>query len=207
MRFSIDHYEYLCNLLRWRRDVRHFRPDPIEPAVLAKLEQAVDYAPSVGNSRPWRIIRVHDKVIRAEIITSFEHQNLLASKRYADQKRVEYLALKLSGMKEAPLHLAFFTETEPMEGHGLGRQTMPETLAYSTVMAIHTFWLAARAMNIGVGWVSIIDPAVVETSLGVPETWHLTGYICAGYPLEEWDTPELERLGWQAIRKSIWIDR
>ena len=36
-------------------------------------------------------------------------------------------------------------------GRRLGRETMPETLTYSTVAAVHTLWLAARADGIGVG--------------------------------------------------------
>jgi 5,6-dimethylbenzimidazole synthase len=77
---------------------------------------------------------------------------------------------------------------------------MPETPAYSTVMAIHTLWLAARAAGIGLGWVSIIDPAVVTQALDVPAGWALIGYFCVGYPQSQSETPELESLGWEQRR-------
>ncbi|WP_299657409.1 nitroreductase family protein, partial [uncultured Jannaschia sp.] len=83
---------------------------------------------------------------------------------------------------EAPVHLAVFTDHAVREGRGLGRRTMPETLAYSTVMAIHTLWLAARAENIGLGWVSILDPDAVAAVLDVPSNWSLTGYLCDSVP-------------------------
>ena len=207
MRFSRAHQNNLLEVLRWRRDVRHFRSEPIEPTVLAELEAAVDLAPSVGNSRPWRIVRVNDPRNRAVVIRSFEEQNHKAGSNYAEGERRKYLALKLAGLAEAPTHLCFFTDLEPAEGRGLGRQTMPETLVYSTVMAIHTLWLAARSRNIGVGWVSIMDPAVVTAALSVPQEWHLTGYLCLGYPKDFSDTPELDRAGWQPNVPSIWIDR
>ena len=207
MRFSHAHQNNLLEVLRWRRDVRHFRSEPIEPAVLAELEAAVDLAPSVGNSRPWRVVRVNDARNRAVVVRSFEEQNQKAGLSYAGTERRRYLALKLAGLVEAPTHLAFFTDLEPAEGRGLGRQTMPETLVYSTVMAIHTLWLAARSRNIGVGWISIIDPAVVSAALSVPQAWQLTGYLCLGYPKDFNDTPELHRAGWQPNVPSVWIDR
>ena len=80
MHFSPTHQENLLQVLRWRRDVRHFRTDPIEPALLAELEAAVDLAPSVGNSRPWRIVRVNDRKNRDIVIRSFTEQNELAGK-------------------------------------------------------------------------------------------------------------------------------
>ena len=108
-----------------------------------------------------------------------------------------YAQLKLAGLREAPVHLAVFTDRATCQGHGLGRQTMPETLDYSVVAAIHTLWLVARTEGVGLGWVSILDAARVTGILDVPEGWSLTAYLCMGYPEEETDTPELERVGWE----------
>jgi 5,6-dimethylbenzimidazole synthase len=74
---------------------------------------------------------------------------------------------------------------------------MPEMLRYSVVTAVHTFWLAARACGVGVGWVSILDPEAVRKALDAPEHWTLVAYLCVGYPREEHDDPELERAGWE----------
>jgi 5,6-dimethylbenzimidazole synthase len=207
MILSSEHHANLTEVLKWRRDVRHFSTAALEPALLKQIEACVDFAPSVGNSRPWRIVRVNDKNRKAAIVRSFEECNRQASLIYQEKARQDYLALKLSGLIEAPNHLAFFTDLAPAEGRGVGRQTMPETLVYSTVMAIHTLWLTARALNVGVGWVSILDPQTVRNVLDVPESWQLTGYLCLGYPLECDDKPELHRIGWQTDTQSVWIDR
>jgi 5,6-dimethylbenzimidazole synthase len=74
---------------------------------------------------------------------------------------------------------------------------MPATIDYSAVMAIHTLWLAARAEGIGLGWVSILDPAVVACVLDVPKEWTFIGYFCMGYPVENDIVPVLERAGWE----------
>jgi 5,6-dimethylbenzimidazole synthase len=61
-------------------------------------------------------------------------------------------------------------------------------------------WLAARAEGIGMGWVSILDPAAIAAILDVPAAWRLIGYFCLGYPEDESDRPELERAGWEERR-------
>ena len=207
MLFSHEHHEMLDEILRWRRDVRHFRTDPINQDVLAKLEACIDLAPSVGNSRPWRVVRVNSADVRQQIINCFEQSNREAGSVYEGEARNDYFKLKLAGLIEAPTQLAFFTDMNPAEGRGLGRQTMPETLSYSTVMAIHTLWLTARSLNVGVGWVSILEPRVVCDVLAVPETWRFIAYLCVGYPSDHDDRPELDRRGWQINTPSKWIDR
>lgn len=200
------HRDALQDILLWRRDVRHFLPDPVPGDVLARLRKAMDFAPSVGNARPWRVLHVKSPALRAAVIGNFEAANAKAATAYADDQRTAYDALKLAGLREAPVHLAIFTETEPAAGHGLGRQTMPEMLHYSTVAAIHTLWLAARAENLGVGWVSILDPDAVSHSLHVPDNWHLTAYLCLGKAASDDDTPLLHRNAWQANAETIWHD-
>lgn len=192
------------DLLRWRRDVRHFRTDPIDTELLEKLRQRMDCAPSVGNARPWRVLQVEKPNLRENIIANFETCNSLAAESYTAGQRQSYHALKLAGLREAPVHLAVFTDTKVEEGKGLGRQTMPETLTYSTVMAIHTLWLAARAENIGMGWVSILDPAKVAATLTVPPSWSLTAYLCLGYPEKSSDTPLLHEADWQKNTRHSW---
>ncbi len=204
MELTKAHREALHDVLQWRRDVRHFLPDPVPGDVLARLRAAMDMAPSVGNARPWRVLHVKTPALRQAVIANFEAANAKAGAIYDDKKRRAYDQLKLAGLRDAPVHLAVFTEQVPAEGHGLGRQTMPETLAYSTVSAIHTLWLAARAENLGLGWVSILDPDGIAGILKVPESWQLTGYLCLGKAAFDDDRPLLERKEWQAHTETVW---
>lgn len=197
----------LERILKWRRDVRHFRTDPVPEDVLARLQTAMAFAPSVGNARPWRVFRVEDPALRASVRANFEGANAEAAEDYGDATRVEYLRLKLAGLDAAPVHLAVFTETEPEAGRGLGRRTMPETLMQSTSMAIHTLWLAARAENLGLGMVSILDPEAVERLFAVPPSWRFTAYLCLGWPEFTDDRPLLHRVDWQANQPTSWTRR
>ena len=80
--------------------------------------------------------------------------------------------------------------------------TMPETIEYSVVAAICSMWLAARAEGIGLGWVSILNPAQINEILDVPKSWKFIGYLCLGYPEAEDDRPDLERANWECRRTA-----
>ena len=95
------------------------------------------------------------------MIENFESCNADALGEYTGDLSTRYAALKLAGLREAPCHLAVFADRSTAVGHGLGRRTMPEMADYSVVTAIFSIWLAARAEGVGMGWVSILDPAAI----------------------------------------------
>ena len=190
----------LLSLLQWRRDVRRFRADAIDDATFRGLLDTACLAPSVGLSQPWRFVTVDDPGRRAAIRANFARCNQAALAAQAGERAALYARLKLEGLERAPRHLAVFAERDPAAGHALGRATMPEMVAYSAVIAVHTIWLAARATGIGVGWVSILDPAEVSATLEVDPAWTFVAYLCLGYPEAESDLPELERAGWERRR-------
>jgi 5,6-dimethylbenzimidazole synthase len=190
----------LLDLLAWRRDVRAFKTDPLPPGTVERLIKAACLAPSVGLSEPWRFVVVEDPALRQQVRANFEACNAAALALQDDSRQALYARLKLSGLDQAPVHIAAFAESECEQGHGLGRLTMPKALDYSVAIAIHTLWLAARLEGIGLGWVSIVDPDAISASLDVPASWRFIGYLCIGYPSEEHHTPALQRAGWDERR-------
>jgi 5,6-dimethylbenzimidazole synthase len=192
----------LRELLVWRRDVRRFRRDPLPAETMARLIETAALAPSVGLSQPWRFVLVETAVRRAAVRADFARCNAAALAAQVPERQRLYAQLKLAGLDDAPCQLAVFTDGATGQGAGLGRLTMPETSAYSAVMAVHTLWLAARAEGIGMGWVSILDPEAVAAILDVPRDWRLIGYFCLGHPAEPDDTPALERAGWEHRRPA-----
>lgn len=185
------------DLVLWRRDVRRFRRDPIDPALIRSLLELASHAPSVGHCQPWRFVLVESGECREAVRSSFARANAKALESYDGEQRAQYARLKLEGLEDAPVHLAVFADEATEAGSGLGRQTMPQTLQYSVVAAIQTLWLAARAEGLGLGWVSILEPERLCRLLEVPESWKLIAYLCIGWPVEEHLDPELERHDWQ----------
>lgn len=196
-RFDETFRRQLEVLIRWRRDVRHFRPDAVDPALLEHLLELAGLAPSVGHSQPARFVLVETPTARAAVRRNFLFSNRDALADYGGERARLYARLKLAGLDQAPVQLAVFCDDGTPAGHGLGRKTMPETLRYSVVAAVQTLWLALRASGLGLGWVSILDPERLSADLGVPPSWALVAYCCIGYPDRERDRPELARAGWQ----------
>jgi 5,6-dimethylbenzimidazole synthase len=200
--FSQEFRDQLEMLFRWRRDVRHFRGDPVPDHLFEALLEVAALAPSVGLSQPWRFVAVDDPGRRQAVRANFLACNAQALADQSADRASLYARLKLVGLDDAPRHLAVFAEPNPEQGHGLGRRTMPETTAYSAVMAVHTLWLAARVAGLGLGWVSILEPRSLAVALEVPPHWTFIGYFCLGYPQSEEAMPELERAGWETRRPA-----
>jgi 5,6-dimethylbenzimidazole synthase len=195
--FTADFRAQLLELFRWRRDVRQFKPDPLPQGTFERLLGIASLAPSVGLSEPWRFVVVDSEARREAIRECFNACNKDALAGYSGERAALYVKLKLEGLSDAPCQFALFAAPATAQGHGLGRQTMPTTIEYSAVTAATVLWLAARAEGIGMGWVSILDPAEVAKILDVPPDWTMIGYFCLGYPAAESPAPTLAMDGWE----------
>jgi 5,6-dimethylbenzimidazole synthase len=204
--FSPRFRDELVSLMRWRRDVRRFRTDPVPEDLLARCLRVLSLAPSVGLSEPWRLLRVDSPERRAACLANFRDCNARALAGYDGDRAASYSRLKLSGMTEAPVQLAVFCDDGTPKGAGLGAATMPETRAYSVVGAITHLWLLLRAEGLGLGWVSILDRDRLARDLDVPQGWRFIGYLCIGWPEAEDLVPELERAGWESRSPALHME-
>lgn len=195
--FDAKFREKLEQLFIWRRDIRHFRKDPVPQALLEQLLDQAQLSPSVGNSQPWRWVEVETRTARQAVRKSFRRCNEAALASQHPSRAALYARLKLEGLDAAPVQFAVCCDMETAQGHELGRRTMPEMLEYSVVSSIMSFWLAARAAGLGLGWVSILDPLEIGNALALPENFKLIAYLCVGWPQHEQSEPELAKLGWQ----------
>ncbi|OYT71200.1 MAG: 5,6-dimethylbenzimidazole synthase [Chloracidobacterium sp. CP2_5A] len=200
-RFSDAERAAVYRAIHARRDIRStFLLSPIPDDAVWRLLGAAAAAPSVGFMQPTEVIVIRDVEKRRRIQRHFEVVNQAAAEAYVDDERAAYDALKLAAILDTPLNVVFTCDTTTTRGRGLGRQTMPETAVFSTVCAVQNFWLAARAENIGVGWVSILEPAAVKAVLEIPDYLTLVAYLCVGYVSDFPRQPELEAKGWEDAR-------
>src|ERR1700756_5027621 len=92
--FDAAFREQFAELLRWRRDVRRFRADPIPVSLIEKLLALASLAPSVGLSQPWRFVLVETSARRAAIAENFSRANDAALNGYAGERQARYARLK-----------------------------------------------------------------------------------------------------------------
>ena len=188
--------DVLWDIIRQRRDVRgnRFVDKPLAADVVNRLLDAALHAPSVGFSQPWEFVLVEDRPTREKVRDSFDAANAAAMAIFAGRGD-EYARLKLEGILEAPLNIAVFYV--PPAGPVLGQTQMEEVGIYSVVCAVQNMWLMARSLNVGIGWVSILDAERVRQLLAAPVGHRLVAYLCVGYTDGFYDRPELEMLEWE----------
>ncbi|MBQ4802761.1 5,6-dimethylbenzimidazole synthase [Aquimarina sp. MMG015] len=202
IKFTSEHIETLEQIILARRDVRgnRFINTPVSQKDIDKILFAGVNAPSVGFSQPWEFVIIKDLDIRNKIKQSFFEENEKAKQLFNEKKAEAYTQLKLEGIIESALNIAVFYK--PSEHPTLGQTAMKEAGVYSVVCAIQNMWLMARALDIGLGWVSILDPNKIKTILNAPEDRQLIGYLCLGHVDKFYENPELERLQWEK-RKNM----
>jgi len=199
MQFSQDDAKKLLEIMKARRDVRgnRFIDRPIEDEKLHMILQAALAAPSVGYSQPWQFVIIKDERIKESLVKNFEEENTKAKSIFKDKEL--YAKLKLEGIKEAPINIAVLYE--PKEADVLGMTSMKKMGEYSVVCAVQNMWLMARALNIGIGWVSILDEKKVLKTLNAKANTQLIAYLCVGYVDKFYEESELKTLGWEVEKK------
>lgn len=195
-RFSAEERDSFHALLAARRDMRHFLPGPpLSANVRERLMAAVHTAPSVGLMQPWRFLRITDPALREQLARTVD----IERQRTADvlgPRAAEFLALKVEGLREcAELWVALLA---PDDGTVFGRRTLPAQTAWcSAAAAVQNLWLAARAENLGMGWVSLFDPAEVARLLQLPDGAETLGLLCIGPVAHFYPAPMLSATGWR----------
>lgn len=204
---SVEKFQYsqadrdaIYRVIEERRDMRHFSGGEVKEETLLKLLNAAHHGPSVGYMQPWRFIRITKPELRQSIYSLVDKERLLTAEAL-DERRGEFLKLKLEGVLECA-ELLVVSLTENRDHHILGRRTMPEMDLASTACAIQNLWLAARAEGLGMGWVSLFDPAELANLLDMPKGSSPIGIFCLG-PVENfYEKPMLEITGWDK-RKEL----
>jgi 5,6-dimethylbenzimidazole synthase len=180
-----------------RRDVRHFRTDPVDDALVYRVLAAAHRAPSVGFMQPWTFTVIRSTETRSRVHALYLRERQAAACFYDEPRRGEFLALKLEGILEAPVNICVTCDPTRGGTHVLGRNSQPETDVYSTCCAVQNLWLAARAEGLGVGWVSILKTGELREILAIPPHVIPVAYLCLGWPQELRPRPMLEEAGWR----------
>src|SRR5579864_2770330 len=196
-RFSEEARRAVYEVIALRRDIREFRPDEeIDEESLSRILAAAHLAPSVGFSQPWRFILIRDGETRGRIRASFLRCREAESARFPPKRREQYLSYRLEGIIEAPLNVCVVVDLRSRGEAILGTTAQPEAVRASACCAVQNLWLAARAEGVGVGWVSIVEPAVLRDELALPPGVEPVAYLCVGVPRAFRARPMLEEAGW-----------
>ncbi len=193
--FTEKEREVLYRVIHARRDMRHFIGGEVADDVLARILEAAHAAPSVGFMQPWRFVRITKQSLRESLVQLVEAEKEKTSQAL-DERKAEFMRLKVEGIRDCAELIAVILA--PDDGTVFGRRTMPDEMALSSVScAIQNMWLAARAENLGMGWVSFFKPQDVADLLLCPEGAKPIALLCLGPVKSFYDKPMLESEGWR----------
>jgi len=181
--------EALFALMRSTRAIRRFKPDPVAPALLARVLDAAVTAPSRRNGQPWRFL-----VLQAPAPRRFfadRYLSALTSRgarsrraRTATESAVMQLAERLY---EVPVILLVCGERGWPDTTPRGRRVGSPPLAYESLFpCVQNILLACRAL--GLGATITMQHQVFEEELchylDIPPEFGIATAIPIGHPAE-----------------------
>lgn len=192
--FTPEEIAAVYRAIAMRRDIRHFRSDPLDEALVERLLGAAHLAPSVGLMQPWRFVRVRDLTLRRMIHALVEAERQETA-RALGERADEFMRLKVEGIIECG-ELIVVALASGREAHIFGRRTMPDMDLASVACAIQNLWLAARVESVGMGWVSLFDPEALRNLIHLPKGSRPVAILCLGYVPSFYPRPMLEETDW-----------
>ncbi|MBS7640006.1 MAG: nitroreductase family protein [Candidatus Bathyarchaeia archaeon] len=150
----MDFYE----VIRTRRSIRSYKPDPIPDDVLMRVLDAARIAPSGRNLQPWKFIVVRDAELKRRLAIACHGQMFIA---------------------EAPVVIvACGYNIHGNRGEYMGDLSM---LVDVSIAFTHLI-LAARAEGLGTCWIGSFSNEEVKRILGIPEDVNVVAITPLGYP-------------------------
>lgn len=192
--FEPQEVEAVYRAIFERRDMRHFAGGQVPPAQLRRLLEAAHHAPSVGFMQPWRFVRVTDSALRRRLHGAVEEERIVTA-RALGQREDEFMRLKVEGLLDAAEVLVVVLASG-RENHVFGRRTLPQMDLASAACAIQNLWLAARAEGLGMGWVSMFEPASISAMLALPQGAEPIALLCLGPVAAFYEEPLLQQQRW-----------
>lgn len=189
----------LDDILKARRDTRHFTTDAVPDVVLQKALQAGHWAPSVGLTDATRYYVIKSDEVKKAIKELFLDYNSKASDMTDDEdQKAKYKALKLEAIQEAPIGLIIAYDRAVLNSFTIGTVGSNEAVKFSSVCAAQNIWLSLTEQGYGMGWVSIINYYQFKKILNLPENIEPLGYFCVGKPATNYNNqPMLQQLKWK----------
>ncbi len=189
----------LDEILKSRRDTRHFTNDAVPDEVIEKALQAGHWAPSVGLTEATRYYLIHSVEVKKAIKELFlEYDKKAAESTDNESQKLQYQALKLEAIEEAPLGLIIAYDRSVLNQFTIGTVGSNEAIKFSAVCAAQNIWLSLTEQGYSMGWVSILNYYQFKKILGLPENIEPLGYFCVGKPATNYDNqPMLQQLQWK----------
>lgn len=149
----------VLEIIKKRRSVRKFKPDPIPEDTIDKLIEALVWAPSAGNKQMRKFYFVFNKEIKKEIALASLYQMFI---------------------EEAPLVIVACADTEIQRYYG--ERGLKNYMFCDVAASIENLLLLAEEEGLGACWVGAFNEEKVRSILNLPENLLPVAIIPVGFP-------------------------
>ncbi|NND76060.1 MAG: nitroreductase family protein [Ilumatobacter sp.] len=188
----------LYDAMSTQRAVRRLRPDPIPNDVIERVLQAACWAPTGGNTQPWRVVVVTDRAPKRALKAIYEPEwqrysagfmkmmSALPPEQLAKWERVaaagDYLAEHLD---EAPAILMFCANPAMMAITDAKLDRISMVGGGSVYPAVQNAMLACVEEGLGCTLTTLhcLREDDVKAALGIPDEWATVAMVPIGYPV------------------------
>ncbi|HEY3319289.1 MAG TPA: nitroreductase family protein [Planctomycetota bacterium] len=144
----------LFDLLRSRRSIRKFKPEPVPRATLEHLVSMAAWAPSAGNRQDWLftvVTAAETKQAMAEIVRRRWQEIVAANSAESDNVEFEAYTRNFDFFASAPAVIAVFArKVSTFQVHLMGEAApIAGGSIVSVAMATQNLMLAAHALGLG----------------------------------------------------------
>ncbi len=199
---------YLDDIMKSRRDTRHFLDDAVPDSVIEKALQAGHWAPSVGLTNATKYYIIKSFEIKKAIKSLFmEYDERAANQTDNASQKEQYQSLKLEAIEEAPLGMVICYDRSVLNNFTIGTVGSNEAIKFSAVCAAQNIWLSLTEQGYSMGWVSILNYYQFKKILNLPEHIEPLGYFCVGKPATNYDNqPMLQQLHWKQKEERPFVE-
>lgn len=152
--------ESLLALLKGRRSIRRYRPDPVPDEMVKQLLEAGRWAPSASNRQPWAFIVIRDETILREVA-----------------QNAAYYFIRWAHVAEAPLLIVLCGDAR----NRIYRRFLHEDVG----LAGGQMMLQAKALGLGTCWIGALDRKAIAGILKIPDHLEIVGLLTVGFPAED----------------------
>jgi nitroreductase len=159
----------LLALIKGRRSIRRYRPDPVPDEMVEQLLEAGQWAPSASNRQPWAFIVVRDEAIHRQVA-----------------QHAAYLFIRWAHVSEAPLLIVLCGEGR----NRIYRQFLHEDMGLAGAQIM----LQAKALGLGSCWIGALDRKAIAGILKLPDHLEIVALLTVGFPAEDPPPPPRKSL-------------
>ncbi len=155
----------VLEVIRKRRSIRAYRPNPIPDELLSIVLEAARLAPSARNDQPWHFIVVKDKSIREAMVEACRGQSFVAE--------APVIIVGCADLRVARSHIGGFMDSYPVD----------------LAIAFDHLMLVAAELGLGTCWIGAFNENKVKEILRLPKCVRPVGITPLGFPAESPQMP------------------